>query len=137
MVENLILKCRRKYYRKYYYNKVQKERSKHHVHICQTEFMDLYAGPEYCFYYKSANAILMVFITLIFGSIFPILYVIALFSLGVQYVIERLSLTYFYRIPPKYDVSVTKQTLRLMTVAPLLSLMFTFWVYTNKQMFEN
>ena len=83
IVEHLILKCTRRYYRSKYYNKKLKECSKDHSDIDQHEFIYLYAGPEYCFYYKGANAVIMVFIAVIFGPIFPILYFISFCSLGV------------------------------------------------------
>ena len=67
------------------------------------EFLELHAGPEYNFYYKTANTTIMVFITLIFGPALPILYVISLITIGSAYFIDRLSLTYFYRLPPKYS----------------------------------
>jgi len=86
--------------------------------MCQLEFLDLYAGPEYLFFYKVANINLMVFITLIFGSVFPILYWISLCSIGTQYVVERMSLTYFYRLPPKFTEAITIQNLEIMGWAP-------------------
>ena len=67
------------------------------------EFLELHAGPEYNFYYKTANTTIMVFITLIFGPALPILYVISLITIGSAYFIDRLALTYFYRLPPKYS----------------------------------
>ena len=78
------------------------------------EFLELHAGPEYCIYYKCANTNMMVFITLIFGPALPILYFISLCSLCCQYFIERLTLAYFYRIPPKFSDKLTLLNIKIM-----------------------
>ena len=79
----------------------------------------------------------MVFITLIFGPALPILYVISLITIGSAYFIDRLALTYFYRLPPKYSEKLTLLNLKIMSFAPIISLFYTFWLYNNQQMFSN
>lgn len=74
---------------------------------------------------------------LIFGPAFPIFYFVGLFGLMIQYFIERMTLAYFYRIPKQYDEKLVTQNLNFMTCMPILSLVVTFWLYTNKQMFGN
>ena len=101
------------------------------------EFLELHAGPEYNFYYKTANTTIMVFITLIFGPALPILYVISLITIGSAYFVDRLALTYFYRLPPKYSEKLTLLNLKIMSFAPIISLFYTFWLYNNQQMFSN
>jgi hypothetical protein len=96
------------------------------------EFLELHAGPEYNFYYKTANTTIMVFITLIFGPALPVLYIISLIAIGSAYFIDRLALTYFYRIPPKYSEKLTLLNLKIMSFAPIISLVFTFWLYNNQ-----
>jgi hypothetical protein len=86
------------------------------------EFLELHAGPEYNFYYKTANTTIMVFITLIFGPALPVLYAFSLITIGSAYFIDRLALTYFYRIPPKYSEKLTLLNLKIMSFAPIISL---------------
>jgi hypothetical protein len=107
LVESTILNVSRKCKRRTYYPKKIVNGVEEHSPMCQLVFLDMYAGPEYLFFYKVANCNLMVFITLIFGSAYPILYFIALCSIGTQYLVERLSLTYFYRLPPKFNEKIT------------------------------
>lgn len=140
MVEYYTCKVNRWYSKNYIYNEKENDdddECRKNITNNYLEFLDLYAGPEYCFYYKCANINMMVFITLLFGSAMPMLYIICLFSIGIQYFIERLSLTYFYRLPPKFNDRCTMLNIKLMSCAPLLSLFLTFWLYTNKQMFDN
>lgn len=67
----------------------------------------------------------------------PIFYLIGVIALGVQYVIDRLTLAYFYRLPPMYTELMTIVTLELMSWVPLATLSILFWQYTNRQMFDN
>jgi hypothetical protein len=90
-------------------------------------FMDLHAGPEYPFYYKVANTNLVVFVCLMFGGSMPILYFIGMFATAITYFTDRLTLTYFYRLPPKFTEKLNIDSLKLMSVAPLLGLMILTW----------
>jgi len=47
------------------------------------KYLDLKAGPEYGFHSKLANTNLLVFFTIIFGPILPLLYPIAIVSVAV------------------------------------------------------
>jgi hypothetical protein len=133
MVEYITLRIYRCYYRATVYNHdKQTKQTKMNKAYDYIEFLELHAGPEYCIYYKCANTIMMVFITLIFGPALPILYIISLFSICCQYLLERLTLAYFYRIPPKFSDKLTLLNIKIMQFAPIPSLLFTFWLYGNK-----
>lgn len=71
------------------------------------KFLDLNTGPNYLIQYKTSNTIICVFSCLIFGQALPMLYVLGLFALTIQYIIDRMSLTYFYRLPPKFKAKLT------------------------------
>lgn len=90
-------------------------------------FMDLHAGPDYPFYYKVANTNLMVFICLMFGGSMPILYFIGALAVMVTYFMDRLTLTYFYRLPPKFTEKLNIDSLKLMSLAPLFGLCISMW----------
>lgn len=133
IVEYIIVSLTRWYNRTFVYKSggVQ-ENELESVDFNQLRYIDLYVGPEYCFYFKCANISLIVFITLIFGQALPCLYLITLVSILIQYLMERLNLTYFYRLPPKFQITCTLTNIRIMSFAPLISLCITFWFYTNK-----
>ena len=95
-------------------------------------YMDMYAGPEYPFYYQVAKTIIIVMVCVIFGSSMPMLYLLAIIALVLQYIVDRWSLAYFHRQPPMYTDKLTKAMLNMLSVAPILSLSILFWQYTNK-----
>jgi len=132
LVEYAIWWLYREYYRAYVYNpRNDSQTYKMNVSNDFLRYIDLYAGPAYEFHYKTANTNLIVFTSLIFGPMFPVLYFVALYAIGVQYVTERLTLTYFYRLPPKFSEELTLLNIKIMKVAPFINLIFTTWLYTN------
>lgn len=50
---------------------------------------------------------------------------------------DKLFLTYFYRLPPKYSEQLTLLSIETMIFAPLASLMVSYWAFGNRQMFDN
>ena len=96
------------------------------------KFLDLHAGPEYCFFYKCANTNLVAFICLIFGGSLPLLYLIGMVAILNQYIMERLSLTYLYKLPPIYNDKMTKSSTNIISFAPLIALSILLWQFTNK-----
>ena len=49
---------------------------------------------------------------------------------------EKLTLMYFFRAPPKYAKDLTCRAFRLMWKGPLLGMMFGVWVLGNPAMFN-
>ena len=100
-------------------------------------YIDLKAGPEYKFHYKLASTLLVVYAAVIFGPILPMMFPLAMAAMVVKYVFEKLTLTYFYRVPAKYSAKLTVMSIKLMMLAPLISFALTYWAFSNRQMFEN
>jgi hypothetical protein len=71
------------------------------------KYLDLHAGPRYDFSSKFASTNFLIFFTVMFGSMLPILYPIALVGIVIQLTMDKLLLTYFYRLPPKYSEKLT------------------------------
>lgn len=133
LTEYIEVSIHRCYARKYVYKKRSSAEDKHDF----LKYLDVSAGPEYCFHSKLANTALLLFFTITFGPILPILYPIGLASALVQYLTDKLFLSYFYRLPPKYSEELTLQIIETMMFAPLISLLVSYWAFGNRQMFEN
>ena len=54
------------------------------------DYVDLYSGPEYVIHYKYSFILNVVFMTFMFGAGLPILFPLAVCSLVVLYIMERL-----------------------------------------------
>ena len=96
------------------------------------KFRDLYAGPEYCYYYRVAQTSVLCMITLIMGPSMPLLYFIGAWALVVSYFVDRLAITYFYRLPPKFNSKLVMNLAYTISFIPIFTLIFVFWTFTNQ-----
>lgn len=67
-----------------------------------------------------------------YGLGLPLLFPIASAGLLGLYFIEKTMIYYSYRQPPSYDDKINKSILAKMTRAPLLMLIFGYWMFSNK-----
>lgn len=117
---------------------IHKSKRMYHTKKSQIfEYVDLYAGPEYIVHYKFSQVLNISFVTMMYGLGLPMLFPIALFSLFVIYCTERYQLAYTYRMPPVMDDKMTKNALELLSYTPLLFLVNSYWMLSNRQMFDN
>lgn len=68
-------------------------------HVDNIKFLELHSGPEHQFQRKTASLNSVLFMALLLGAAFPVLYVVALFAITIQYIVERYTLAVFYRLP--------------------------------------
>ena len=72
-----------------------------------------------------------VYVAFIFGVIFPIVFPICLLALLNAYFFDKLTLIYFYKVPPKYDSRLSKRAYLILQGAPIVGLLLTYWVLGN------
>ena len=77
----------------------------------------------------SINATL--FMAMLLGTAFPIFYPIAVCAIIIQYVVERFTLAKFYRLPPKFSLDLSLLNLNILSYAPVMSLLLSFWLFGN------
>jgi hypothetical protein len=99
--------------------------------------VDIYSGPLYFIHYKYSAILNITFVTFMYGLGLPILFPVAVLAFLVLYWVEKLMLYYSYRQPPMYDDKLNTSVLTKMTYAPLLFLIFGYWMYSNKQFLSN
>ena len=101
------------------------------------QYVDIYSGPEYVSYIKVSFILKHIYITMFFGLALPIVFPIATLAILNQYVFDKLSLAYFYRIPPKFDDKLIQTAVRMLMYAPILGLAFSYWILGNPAIFLN
>jgi hypothetical protein len=65
------------------------------------------------------------------GAVFPIFYSIAVIAILIQYIVERLTLALFYRLPPKFSLDLTLLNLKILSYGPIFGLLLSFWLFGN------
>lgn len=66
-----------------YKNLKRSEQGKLNVQNDYLRFLDLYAGPEYAFYYKVSTTNVAIILIMVLGGSMPLLYVLGTFSLAI------------------------------------------------------
>lgn len=105
--------------------------------VTATQYVALYAGPEFLMHFKYATILNTVFVTFMYGLALPILFGIAAFTFFNLYVCDKVLITYYFQKPPMYDNRLNDSSLRLLRWAPVFLLFFGYWCLGNKQIFEN
>ena len=100
-------------------------------------YISTYAGPLYFMHYKYSSILTIVFITMMYGFGMPILFPIAMLSFLVLYITEKIMLFYGYVMPPMYDERLSNDVLNKLQFAPLLYVIFGYWMASNQQLLSN
>lgn len=100
-------------------------------------FIELYTGPEFMIHYKHSYIMNAIFLTMFYGPSIPILFPITFVKLVAFYAVERYMMAYGYRRPPMYDTSINKNTIKVLSWAPILYTFSAALFFSNKQLFGN
>jgi hypothetical protein len=100
-------------------------------------YIDLYAGIEYEIHYKYSYILNLTYISFMFGAGMPLLFIIALLSMCVLYITERLLVAYAYRQPPMFDHNINRSAIKIILFAPYFYLTFGYWMLSNNEIFKS
>lgn len=101
------------------------------------QYCDTYMGPQYLIHYKYSSVLNICFVTFMYGYGIPMLFPIAAVSFLTLYVVEKALIYYSYRQPPMYDNVLNDSVLSKLSWAPLLYMVFGYWMITNPTLFGN
>jgi hypothetical protein len=91
-----------------------------------------YGGEEYLIHFKYSDALNITYITMMYGMGIPLLFPVAFVNLALTLYGERFACAYVVRQPPAMDDTMTKNTLRLLKLAPIILLMNGYWMVSNR-----
>ena len=100
-------------------------------------YISLYQGPIYFMHYKYSSILTICYMTFMYGFGMPVLFPIALASFIVLYICERIMFFYAYVMPPMYDERLSNDVLNKLQFAPLLYVIFGYWMASNQQLLSN
>lgn len=101
------------------------------------QFYQMYVGPAFLAHFKFAFVAMIVFVTLMYGLIMPILILIAWFAIFILYASETVFLHYSYSKPCTFDIKITTSTLQILNFAPSFMLLLSAYAFSNQQVFQN
>jgi hypothetical protein len=74
------------------------------------QYVKLYGGPVYLMHFKYSSILNQVWVSFFYGMFLPILFPIALIGIINMYIVERITLAWFYRQPPSFDGKLNDAT---------------------------
>ena len=101
------------------------------------QYLNTYTGPIYFMHFKYSTLLNVIFVTFMYGLGMPILFPIAFLSCFVLYFVEKTMLYYGYRVPPMYDERLSNNVLDRLQTAPILMLIFGYWMVSSQQLLSN
>ena len=99
--------------------------------------IELYAGPDYIIHFKYSGILNVTYVTMMYGIGLPLLFPIAVLSYFIFWAVERYQVAYTYKLPPQMDSRMTENAMRLISYVPILFLVNSYWMLSNRQIFEN
>ena len=100
-------------------------------------YISVYQGPLYFMHYKYSSILTIAYITFMYGFGMPVLFPIAMLSFVVLYLVEKFMLFYGFITPPMYDERLSNDVLTKLQFAPLLYLIFGYWMASSEQLLSN
>tara|TARA_B110000285_G_C15086396_1_gene596447 strand:+ start:917 stop:1114 length:198 start_codon:yes stop_codon:yes gene_type:complete len=62
----------------------------------------------------------------------PILFPIALIGIINMYIVERITLAWFYRQPPSFDGKLNDAAIKILSLAPVSMFILGYWALGNR-----
>lgn len=96
------------------------------------KYRALYSGKDYEIHFKYSDAIVVVYVTMMYGLGMPILFPIAAFTLFNQWLCERIVVAWSVKLPPAMDDTLSNNAIKLLKFSPLFLLFNGYWMLSNK-----
>lgn len=105
--------------------------------LTQDELNALHLGPQFKLSVRYAQQLSTFFVSLLFSTGIPLLNMIGAFNFIFVYFTEKFLFVNYYRIPPRYNTSISMAATRLMPYAVVMHLIFSIWTLSINQLFAN
>jgi hypothetical protein len=95
------------------------------------DYQQVNTGSAVDFDYKYANLLTVVYLTMLYGSGIPIMYLIAAVYFFVSYWIDKVLIYYNHRKPNEFNETLTLQVLRMFKYAVIMHIVGALFMYSN------
>lgn len=86
--------------------------------------------------FRYSQVLTQLFVTLMYGGGLPILYPCLICSFFIIYWVDKFTLLRVYQSPPRYNKKLMEATRGWLTVALIIHLVFSFWMFSNSTIFD-
>ena len=104
---------------------------RHTKKVLQEDYDELYIGPEMLMDFRYSQILTNIFVTFIYSTGMPILYLICLGSLILTFWIDKFLFINVYKKPPRYDMALMRNVRGLLKYAVFLHFAVGFYMVSN------
>lgn len=101
------------------------------------KYKEIYSGKDHLIHFKFSDALNVTYVAMMYGVGQPLLFPIAAFNLMMQWVCEKMAVSWITKLPPTMDDQMTQNAIGMLKLAPLLLLCNGYWMLSNQQIFLN
>ena len=105
-------------------------------HLTQHDLNHLFEGPVFDIAARSAQALNVVFVCLVFSSAMPLLYVFGVINIMVIYWVDKWGFLRLYRKPPLYNAQLAYFCSSYLQYAGLAHCMVGVWMFSNSSILQ-
>jgi len=115
----------------------QRCRAKYGYYLTQHDANRGFIGAPFNLALRYAQALMVVFVTMLYCGGLPVLMPLACATLGLRFWVDRFLLLRFHPRPPNYGPQLFIMALSLLPWAVVLHLAFSIWMYGNNDILES
>lgn len=105
--------------------------------IIQSEYEDLYTGPEFILEVRYGQVLATIFVTVTFASGMPSLYALNFVIFFMHYWIDKWLLFNYYKRTPQFTHHLSKSVVDMLPYAIIIHLMFAFMTFSYPYIFRS
>jgi len=98
--------------------------------IIQSEYEDLYTGPEFILHVRYAQVLSTIYVTLAYSSGMPLLYLLNFCILFVQYWVDKILVFNYYKKTPQFTRHLSRSVVNLLPWTLVLHALFGMMIYS-------
>ena len=98
--------------------------------IIQSEYEDLYTGPDFILQVRYAQVLATIYVTLTYSSGMPALYFLNFFILVVQYWVDKILVFNYYKKTPQFTRHLSRMVVNMLPFALVCHIAFGMMIYS-------
>lgn len=106
-------------------------------YLLQSDYEDLYTGPEFTLDYRLAQIVAFTWVSFMFGPGMPILFPISAIAFIVMYWIDKWLVLRFYRLPKNFDSETIKYSIEKMKYAFVFHLIVGYLILSSQSILSS
>ena len=103
----------------------------------QEEYENLYTGPEFILQLRLAQVLSMMFVTMTYSSVLPILYLVSFLSLLITYWTDKFLILRYFRSQNQFTGDLSKKVVEIIPLAAVSHFIFGLQMFSNKSILHS